>query len=122
MLRYTVGEEVEIVADFEYLVSKIFAHRYCSHEIKRRPLLLRRKAVMNLNSVLRGRDLTLTTKIYIVRSMIFPVIMYCCENWSLRKLNTDEFDIVELWCWRRILRVPWTAFLPAVNSVPTVLW
>ena len=91
-----------------FLVSKITADGDCSHEIKRR-LLLGRKATTNLDSMLTSRDITLPTKIRLVKSMLFPVVMYACESWAIKKAEGQKIDAFELWCWRRLLRVPWTA-------------
>ena len=91
-----------------YFGSKITADGDCSHEIKRR-LLLGRKARTNLDSVLKGRDITLWTKVPLVKPMVFPVVMYGCESWTIKKAERRRIDAFELWCWRRLLRVPWTA-------------
>ena len=88
--------------------SKITADGDCSHEIKRR-LLLGRKVVTNLDSILKGRDITLSTKVRLVKAMVFPVVMYGCESWTIKKADCQRVDAFELWCWRRLLRVPWTA-------------
>ena len=101
-------EKVETVTDFIFLGSKITVDDDCSHKIKRR-LLLGRKAMTNLNSVLKSRDITLPTKVHLVKAMIFPVIMYGCESWTIKKAECQKTDAFELWCWRRLLRVPWTA-------------
>ena len=101
------GETVETVSDFIFLGSKITADCDCSHEIKRR-LLLRRKVMTNLDSILKSRDITLSTKVHIVKAMAFPV-MYGCESWTVKKAEHRRIDAFELWCWRRLLRVPWTA-------------
>ena len=98
----------ETVADFIFLVSKITAHGDCSHEIKRY-LLLGRKVMANLDSILKSRDITLPTKVCLVKAMVFPVVMYGCESWSIKKAECQRIDAFELWCWRRLLRVPWTA-------------
>ena len=87
---------------------KITADGDCSHEIKRH-LLLGRKATTNVNSVLRSRDVTLLTKVHIVKAMVFPVVMYRCESWTINKVELQRIDAFKLWCWRRLLRVPWTA-------------
>ena len=92
------GERVETVSDFIF----------CSHEIKRR-LLLGRKVMTNLNSILKSRDVTLPTKVRLVKAMVFPVVMYGCESWTVKKAERPRIDAFELWCWRRLLRVPWTA-------------
>ena len=102
------GETVETVTDFIFLGSRITAGGYCSHEIKRR-LLLGRKALTNLDSILKSRDITLPTKISLVRAIVFPVVMYRCESWTVKKAECGRIDAFELWCWRRLLRVPWTA-------------
>ena len=102
------GETVETVSDFIFRGSKITADGDCSHEIKRR-LLLRRKVVTNLDSILKSRDITLSTKIHLVKAMVSPVVIYGCESWSIRKSELQRIDGFELWCWRRLLRVPWTA-------------
>uniref|UniRef100_A0AC11D426 Uncharacterized protein n=1 Tax=Ovis aries TaxID=9940 RepID=A0AC11D426_SHEEP len=102
------GETVETARDFIFLGSKITAHCDCSHEIKRH-LLPRRKAMTNLDSILQSRDVTLPTKIRLVRAMVFPVVMYGCESWTIKKAEHQRIDAFELWCWRRLLRVPWTA-------------
>ena len=99
---------METVTDFIFLDSKITADGDCSHEIKRR-LLLGRKVLTNLGSVLKSRDITLPTKVCIVKAMVFPVVMYGCENWTIKKAECWRIDVVELWCWRTLLRVPWTA-------------
>ena len=98
----------ETVTDFIFLGSKITADGDCSHEIKRR-LLLGRKAVTNLDSILKGRDITLPTKVCLVEAMVFPVVMYGCERWTMKKAEGRRIDAFELWCWRRFLRVLWTA-------------
>ena len=102
------GETMETVADFILLGSKITADTDCRHEIKRR-LLLGRKAMTNLDSILKSRDLTLLTKVHVVKAMVFPVVMYGCESWTIKKAEYQKIDAFELWCWRRLLRVPWTA-------------
>ena len=101
----------EIVLDFTVLGSKITADGDCSHEIKRR-LLLGRKVMINLDSIFKSRDITLPTKVRLVKAMVFPVVMYGCESWTLRKAECQRIDAFELWCWRRLLRVPWTARSP----------
>ena len=88
--------------------SKITAEGDCSHEVKRR-LLLGRKAMANLDSILKSRDITLPTKVHLVKAMVFPVVMYGCESWTLKKAEHQRTDTFELWCWRRLLRIPWTA-------------
>ena len=105
------GETVETVADFILGGSKITVEWYdgdCSHEIKRR-LLLGRKVMTNLDSILKSRDITLPTKIHLVKVMVFPVFMYGCESWTIKKAEHRRIDAFELWCWRRLLRAPWTA-------------
>ena len=102
------GETVETVAGFIFLGSKITADGDCSHEIKRR-LLLGRKVITNLDSILKSRDITLPTKVRLVKAMVFPVVMYGCESWTIKKAEHQRIDAFELWCWRRLLRVPWTA-------------
>ena len=97
----------ETVADFIFLGSKITADDDCSHAIKRR-LLLGRKAMTNLDSIFKSRDITLSTKVHLVK-MVFPVVMYECESWTVKKAERRRIDAFELWCWRRLLRVPWTA-------------
>ena len=99
---------VETVADFIFLGSKITADGDCSHEIKRR-LFLGRKVMTNLDSILKSRDITLSTKVHLVKAMVFPVVMYGCENWTIKKAERQRIDAFELWCWRRLLKVPWTA-------------
>ena len=101
------GKTVETVADFIFLDSKITADGDCSHEIKRW-LLLRRKVMTNLDSIFKSRDITLPTKIHLVKAMVFPVVMYGCESWTVKKAERQRIDAFELWCWRRLLRVPWT--------------
>ena len=102
------GETVETVADFIFLGSKITADGDCSHEIKRH-LLLGRKVMTNLDSILKGRGITLSTKVHLVNAIVFPVVMYGCESWTIKKAEHRRTDAFELWCWRRLLRVPWTA-------------
>ena len=102
------GEKMETVRDFILGVSKIIAVGDCSHEIKRR-LLLGRKVMTNLGSVLKSRDITLLTKIRLVKAMLFPVVTYGCESWTIKKAERQRNDVFELWCWRRLLKVPWTA-------------
>ena len=102
------GEAMETVRDFIFLGSKITADGDCSHEIKR-DLILRRKVMTNLDNILRRRDITLTTKVCLVKAMVFPVVMYGCESWTIKKAERQRIDAFELWCWRRLLRVSWTA-------------
>ena len=101
-------ETVETVSDFIFLGSKIMADGNCSHEIQRR-LLLGRKVMTNIDSILKSRDITLSTKVCVVKAMVFPVVMYRCERWTIKKAEHRRIDASELWCWRRLLRVPWTA-------------
>ena len=102
------GETVETVSDFFFFGSKITADGDCSHEIKRR-LLLGRKVMTNLDSILKSRDITLPTKVRLVKAMVFPVVTYGFESWTVKKAERRRIDAFELWCWRRLLRVPWTA-------------
>ena len=102
------GETVETVSDFVFVGSKITAYGDCSHEIKR-CLLLGRKVMTNLDSTLKSRDITLSTKVRLVNAMVFPVVMYEYESWTIKKAECRRIDAFELWCWRRLLRVPWTA-------------
>ena len=99
---------METVGDFLFLGSKITADGDCSHEIKR-CLLLGRKTMTNLDSIKKSRDITLPTKVHLVKALVFPVVMYGCEHWTLKKAEHGRIDAFELWCWRRLLRVPWTA-------------
>ena len=98
----------ETVTDFIFLGSKITADGDCSHEIKRR-LLLGRKVMTNLDSILKSRDIISSTKVHLVKAMVFPIVMYGCESWTIKKAECRRTDAFELWCWRRLLRVPWTA-------------
>ena len=107
-LKDVTGETVETVADFIFLGSKITPDGDCSHEIKRR-LLFGRKVMTNLDSILKSRDITLPTKVRLVKAMIFPVVMYGCESWTTKKAEHQRIDAFELWCWRRLSKVPWTA-------------
>ena len=102
------GETVETVSDFILGGSKITADGDCSHEIKRR-LLLGRKVMTNLDSIFKSRDIILPTKVCLVKAMVFPVVLHGCENWTVKKAEPRRIDAFELWCWRRLLRVPWTA-------------
>ena len=102
------GETMETVTDFIFLSSKITADGDCSHQIKRL-LLLGRKAMTNLDSILKSRDIALLTKVWLVKVMVFPVVMYGCESWTIKKAEHRRIDAFELWCWRRLLKVPWTA-------------
>ena len=99
---------METVTDFIFLGPKITANGDCSHEIKRR-LLPGRKIMTNLDSILKSRDITLPTKVHLVKAMVFPVVMYGCESWAIKKAECRKIDAFELWCWRRLLRVPWIA-------------
>ena len=100
--------KLETVSDFIFLSSKITADGDCSHEIKRR-LLLGRKVMTNLDSILKSRHITLPTKVHLVKAIVFPVVMYGCESWTIKKAERRRTDAFKLWCWRRLLRVPWTA-------------
>ena len=102
------GETMETMTDFIFLLSQITANGDCSHEIKR-CLLLGRKAMTNVDSTLKSRDIVLPTKVHIVKPMVFPVVMYGCESLTIKKAECRRIDAFELWCWRRLLRVPWTA-------------
>ena len=102
------GETVETVSDFIFLGSKITADGDCSHEIKKH-LHLGRKVMTNLDSVLKSRDITLLTKVHLLKAMVFPVVTYGCDSWTVKKAERQRIDAFELWCWRRLLRVPWTA-------------
>ena len=102
------GETVETVSDFFFFGSKITADGDCSHEIKSH-LLLGRKVMANLDSILKSRDFTLPTKVHLVKAMVFPVVMYGCESWTIKKAERQRIDAFKLWCWRRLLRVLWTA-------------
>ena len=102
------GETVETVSDFIFWGSKITADGDCSHEIKR-CLLLGRKVMSNLDSIFKSRDITLPTKVRLLKDMVFPVVMYGCESWTVKKAERRRTDGLKLWCWRRLLRVPWTA-------------
>ena len=109
------GEAVETGSDLIFLGSKITADGDCSHVIKR-CLLLERKAMTNLDSILKSRDITLSTKVHLVKTMVFPVVMYGSESWTIKKTEHQRIDAFELWCWRRLLRVPWTAGDPSNPS------
>ena len=102
------GETMETVRNFLFLGSKITADGDCSHDIKRR-LHLGRKAMTNLDSIFKSRDITLLTKVHLVKAIVFPIVMYGCESWTIKKAESQRIDAFELWCWRRLLRVPWTA-------------
>ena len=101
------GETMETVTNFIFLGSKITEDGNCSHEIER-CLFLGRKAITNLDSILKSRDVTLPTKVHLVKAMVFPVVMYGCESWTIKKVECRRIGVFELWCWRRLLRVPWT--------------
>ena len=121
-----VGETMETVRDFIFWDCKITADGDCSHEIKRR-LLLGSKVMTNLHSIFKSRDITLPTKVGLVKAMVFPVVMYGCEGWTVKKAERQRNDAFELWCWRRLLRVPWTArrsnqSILKENTVLGVLW
>ena len=105
---YPAGETVQTVADFIFFSSRITADGDCRHEIKR-CLLLGGKVVTNLDSILKSRDLSLSTKVRLVKAMVFPVVTYGCESWTIKKAECRRIDAFELWCWRRLLRAPWTA-------------
>ena len=107
-LRFEDAETVETVSDFIFWGSKITADGDCNHEIRRR-LLLGRKVMTSLDSILKSRDITLPTKVCLVKAMVFPVVMYGCESWTVKNAEHQRIDAFELWCWRRLLRVPWTA-------------
>ena len=107
-LRQIDGKTMETVADFIFLGSKITEDGDCSHEIKRL-LLLGRKVMTNLDNILKSRDITLPTKVHVVKVMVFRVVIYECESWTIKKAEHRKIDAFELWCWRRLLRVPWTA-------------
>ena len=101
-------DNVETVTDFLFLGSQVTLDGDCSHEIKRR-LFLGRKVMTNLDSILKSRDITLSTEVHLVQATVFPVVMYGCESWTIKKAECQRIDAFELWCWRRLLRVPWTA-------------
>ena len=109
------GETVETMDDFIFLGSKITADGECSHEIKRH-LLLGRKVITNIDSILKSRDITLPTKVRLVKSMVVPVVMYGYESWTIKKAEHRRIDDFELWCWRRLLRVPWLQEDPTSSS------
>ena len=113
------GATMETVTAFIFLGSKITSDVECSHEIKRR-LLLERKVMTNLESILKSRDITLSTKVCLVKALVFPVVMYGCENWSIKKAEHPRIDAFELWCWRRLLRVPWTARRPNQSTLKEI--
>ena len=109
------GETMETVADFILGGSKITTDGDCSHEIKR-CLLLGRKAMINIDSILKSRDITLSTKVHLVKATVFPVVMYGCENWTVKKAEHQRIETFELWCWRRLFRIPWTERDPTSPS------
>ena len=109
------GEKMETVTDFIFLGSKITADGDCSHEVKRR-LLLGRKVMTNLDSFLKSRDITLPTKVHLVKAVVFPLVLYGCESWTMKKAEHQRTDAFELWSWRRLLRVPWNAGDPTSPS------
>ena len=115
------GETTETVRDFIFLVSKITADGDCSHEIKR-CLLLGRKAMPNLDSILESRDITLPTKVCLVKAMVFPVVMYRCESWTIKKADQGRIDAFELWCWRRLSRAPWTTRRSNQSVLKDIHW
>ena len=108
VLSPDIYSNVEAMTDFIFMGSKITADGDCSHEIKRH-LLIGRKVMTNLDSILKSRDITLPTKVHLVKAMVFPVVRYGCESWTVKKAERRRIDAFELWCWRRLLRVPWTA-------------
>ena len=111
------GETMETVTNFIFLSSKITADGNCSHEVKRH-LLLGRKAMTNLDSIFKSREITLPTKVYLIKAMVFPVVVYGCESWTIKKAECQRIDAFKLWCWIRLLRVPWTSR----RSLLDVLW
>ena len=115
------GETVATVSDFIFLGSKITADGDCSNEIKRR-LLLGRKVMTNLDSIFKSRDITLPTKVPLVKAVVFPVVMYGCESWTVKKAESQRIDAFELWCWRRLLRVPWTARRSNQSILKEISW
>ena len=112
---------METVADFIFLGSGITADGDCSHEIKRR-LLLGRKVMTNLDSMLKSRDITLSAKVHLVKAMVFPVVVYGCESWTIKKAECQRIDAFELWCWRRFLRVPWAARRSNQSIINKISW
>ena len=106
-MSYDFTETMEIVTDFIFLGSKVTVDADCCHKIKK-ILLLGRKPVTNLDSMLKNREITLWSKVYIVKAVVFPIVMYGCESWTIKKAEHQRIDAFELWCWRRLLRVPWT--------------
>ena len=116
------GEKVEVVTNFIFLHSKITADGDCSHETKR-CLLVGRKSITILDSMLKSRDITLPTKVHLVKAIVFPVVMYGCESWTIKKNECQRTDAFELWCWRKLLRVPWTAWeIQPVHSKGDQSW
>ena len=115
------GETVETVSDFIFLGSKITSDDDCSHEIKRR-LLLGRKVMTNLDSIFKSRDITWPTKVHLAKAMVFPVVMCGCDSWTVKKAECQRIDAFELWCWRRLLRVPWTKGEQPVNPKGNQPW
>ena len=115
------GKTVETVTDFIFLGPKITADGDCSHEIKR-CLLFGRKVMTNLDSILKSRDITLPTKVHLVKAMVFPVVMYGCEHWTIKKVECRRINAFELWCWRRLLRVPWTARRSNQSILKEISW
>jgi len=113
------GETVETVSDFIFLGSKITADGDCSHETKIH-LLFRKKVITNLDSIFKSRDISLLTKVHLVKAMVFPVVMYGCESWTIKKTEHRRIDAFELWCWRRLLRVPWTARRPTQSILKEI--
>ena len=113
------GETVETVSDFIFLGSKITADGDCSHAIKRR-LLLGRKVMTNLDSIFKSRDITLPKKVHLVKAMVFPVVMYGCESWTVKKAEHRRIDAFELWCWRRLLKGPWTVKRPNLSILKEI--
>ena len=110
------GETVETVADFMFWGSKITAECDCSHEIKRR-VLSGRKVMTHLDSILKSRDITLPTKVHLIKAMVFPLVVYGCESWTTKKAECQRIDAFEMWCWRRLLRVPWKETCKEIKSV-----
>ena len=112
-----IGQEtIEIVKDFIFLGCKITADGDCSHEVKM-TFAPWKKAMTNLDSLLKSRDITLLTKVHLVKAMVFPVVMYGCESWTIKKAEHGRIDVFELWCWKRLLRVPWEAWCAAIHGV-----
>ena len=113
------GETVETVSDFIFLGSKISADGDCSHEIKTH-LLLGRKVMTNIGGILKSRDITLPPKVHLIKAVVFPVVMYGCESWTMKKAEHQRIDAFELWCWRRLLRVPWTPRRPSQSILKEI--